>query len=242
MFSPAPAAPRRRAFTLIELLVVISIIALLVGILLPALGAARDAGKAVGCLANVRSIAQAALMYADDFDGTWVAWSPGTDRKQLLVPYLQQTESNDDVREVDVWTCPSNENLSRPDPANPGELIALEASYGFNTNLNRKKIHQIREPSATVGLADGGINDLGQPRAATHLWPPAWRGRPDAGNFECRPNARHAERVNAAWLDGHADGQLMEPPFYAGKVGVWTGNNVFDRTDPDYKDRLWDIH
>lgn len=56
----------RKAFTLIELLVVISIIALLIAILLPALSAARESGRQIQCLSNVRSLGQAFVTWQVD--------------------------------------------------------------------------------------------------------------------------------------------------------------------------------
>lgn len=61
-----PAAARKGAFTLIELLVVIAVIALLIGLLLPALRGAREAGRAAVCLSNQRSIISVLALYADD--------------------------------------------------------------------------------------------------------------------------------------------------------------------------------
>lgn len=76
-------AKRRPGFTLIELLVVIAIIALLVSILLPALGLAREASRTTKCMSNMRQIVTAALIYANDYkDEIWYAqdWARMTDR------------------------------------------------------------------------------------------------------------------------------------------------------------------
>jgi len=68
--------PRKTvAFTLIELLVVISIIALLVGILLPALGAARESARGVVCLSNQKNLATAFTAYGTDNNSWWPGWS-----------------------------------------------------------------------------------------------------------------------------------------------------------------------
>lgn len=63
---------KNAGFTLIELLVVISIIALLISILLPSLGAAREAAQGTASMSNVRGITQTLLMYTSDNDGSFM--------------------------------------------------------------------------------------------------------------------------------------------------------------------------
>src|SRR5512138_796168 len=64
----------RRAFSLVELLTVIGIIALLISILMPALGRAREIARRTVCLANLRGIVQGCVTYAEGAKGHFPSW------------------------------------------------------------------------------------------------------------------------------------------------------------------------
>lgn len=112
-----PVNPGPRAFTLIELLVVISVIALLMGLLLPALGRARDNSRRVKCLANLHSIGQGLQMYLDQEAKGWLL---------PKVRPLNQGSNNNDPSLLDVMAKYVDAALPRETTPGSGEWIVSD--------------------------------------------------------------------------------------------------------------------
>jgi prepilin-type N-terminal cleavage/methylation domain-containing protein len=118
MTTKAAQSNTRPAFSIIELLVSIAIIALLIGILFPALSGAIGSARSVRCQANLRSLVTGLQMYQEDNDGVlpWVIVIPQTiddpEPYLSLTSYLDATLPQgilgEDVSKVDPFACPSD--------------------------------------------------------------------------------------------------------------------------------------
>ncbi len=178
---------RKRAFTLIELLVVIAIIALLIGILLPALGQARCSARKLVGGTNHRTIAQAFFLYAEQFDDWTPVGHDGVRRRgwNFLWPaQLREAMGGIDGGSMEAFTNPSAPQefafewkpvfsdavnqpfVANPDPNDPSRIHGTRYGYAANEIMIREAL-TVNQAITSDPEVDGlfslsiGLNETG---------------------------------------------------------------------------------
>lgn len=203
-----------RAFTLIELLVVIAIIALLVSILLPTLGAARESGRRTVCLANMRSLEQAHQVYVSEHDGWMIGTSHGTSWYEALRRY----------NEAILLRSPVDRSPHFPGGTPIGGDYR-QTSYAINRYVAPDyingvgKIDHVVAPAVTVHfvikLYEHPTDPSNPAPVSDHVHPDLWGFPPGNGpvlaSQEVQINAHGGElgrkdaKAPYGFLDGHAE-------------------------------------
>lgn len=232
-----------RAFTLIELLVTLAIIAVLVGILLPSLGAIRDHGRSVKCLSNVRQIAIASSTYAAD-NADFVH---PTSQMYMGVPYFEQLQRSGHLpRTSQVHRCPDDMDEGADDgwADNAKGDDERVTSYAINGYLAANhdpyygvSLEDIHGPAETIFAAEI-IERLDKDHVMPMYWGTSAAIHPGPGTMMARPmqiDASQGNRPRSITRDRHSDGSHYA--FADGHAANHAFADTWDDTIADRADR-----
>ena len=237
-----------RRFTLVELLVVIAIIAILAGLLLPALSSSRDRARQAVCLGNIREVTLMHLFYADANNGFFCpAWDASFDSWESSANHrgpgiLARVVPDSSAAKGRVFECPSAKSTLLLNPA----WTARFAGYGMNyllsfgrvsaspPNYRFCRIQNVKTPSRLVILADAACflaGAAGRPSPTAFLYNPS-SGKGGYADF------RHSGACTAAFVDGHAAARTDFTPRPADASG-WEDRVGYLSPDDSLYDPFW---
>lgn len=188
-----------RAFTLIELLVVISIIALLIAILLPALATARESGRAIRCGSNLKQFGLATHLYLQDNDEWFfvhsetspatIHWYDGDG--VLLEPEYLIVAGSTFKSPNTVGDCPTNETGHQ-------SQFGWHLDYGYNKHAHGRRLQTFPSLTETILFSDNAdINANPTTYAYVGINNPGQWFLPQGMQFI------HDETANIVHMDGH---------------------------------------
>ena len=168
--------PKKQGFTLIELLVVIAIIAILAGMLLPALAKAKSKAKGITCMNGNNQLTMAWRFYSDENEGYLVGSGRGQMRNRKLIPewiggnWLDKSNpKKSDNWDVDLWIRGVNSrgikvaqgNLLYPYVGNSTEVFNCPADNSYGINNKGQRVPRLRSRSINNWVGGPGWGNSG---------------------------------------------------------------------------------
>lgn len=151
--APQTGQAKTRGFTLIELLVIIAVIAILAGLLLPALSAAKSKAKGVVCKSNIRQITLGLVLHVDDY-GHYPVYNDPTFRMENNALWTQMLEPYTNARWTNqLYKCPEYKGLTIEGKTEGDPLSNPLGSYGYNAN-------GVKWGQSNLGLSGDHSKDL----------------------------------------------------------------------------------